>query len=98
MDNLKFSFQTGHIDIDYSKCKTCQSYGCFKACSLFGRNLFRIEDGRPVLVCSPEEARRLCNECLACEFYCKQYGGSALTIFLENFGIDGDKKPGDERR
>ncbi len=91
MDELKFNFQTGSIKIDYTKCKTCNSFGCVKACSLFGRNLFRIEDGKPVLVCPPEEARRLCNECLACEFYCKQFGKNALEIYLDMFGIDNSR-------
>jgi ferredoxin len=38
--------------------------------------------GKPVLSVSPEEARRLCIECLACEQECYFKGQQALTIVL----------------
>ena len=82
-----FPFQTGEIVINYEKCQGCESYACVKACSLFGRSLFRIQDNKPALVTSPEEAQRLCIECLACELYCKNYGNKGLEIFLDMFGL-----------
>lgn len=83
----EFPFQTGKVAIDYEKCQGCESYTCVKACSLFGRNLLRVQDGKPALVVSLEEAKRLCIECLACEFYCHNFGNKGLGIVLDMFGL-----------
>jgi len=83
----EFPFQTGKIAIDYEKCQDCESYTCVKACSLFGRNLLRIQDGKPALVSAIEEAKRLCIECLACEFYCQNFGNKGLEITLDMLGL-----------
>jgi len=83
-----FPFRTGTIRIDYDRCKSCENYACVKACSLFGANLFRVEDGKPVLTTNPEEAGRRCIEDLACELYCQAYGGKGLSIVLDMLGLD----------
>ena len=83
-----FPFRTGKTVIDYEKCKDCESYACVKACSLFGTNLFRVEDGKPVLIPSQEEAGRRCSEDLSCELYCQAYGNKGLKIVLDMFGLD----------
>jgi hypothetical protein len=83
-----FSFRTGEITIDHNKCVKCKSYACVKADSLFGTNVLRIQNRRPVLTAKPEDAKRLCNECLTCELYCKSYGNGGLRIRLDMFGLD----------
>ena len=83
-----FPFRTGEITIDYKKCATCKSYACVKADSLFGTGILRIQDRRPVLTTSAEDAKRVCNECLTCELYCKSHGNGGLRIRLDMFGLD----------
>jgi len=84
----RFSFRTGEIVIDHDKCADCKTYACVKGDSLFGRSILRIQNGKPVLTVSPENAKRVCSECLACELYCQKYGNKALTINLEMFGLE----------
>ena len=84
----EFNFRTGRVIIDYEKCQSCENYACVKACSLFGGNLFRIQDGKPVLIPGPEEAERRCIEDLTCEFYCQAYGNKGLTTVLDMFGLE----------
>ncbi len=84
----EFPFRTGKVIIDYEKCKSCENYVCVKACSLFGGNLLRIQDGKPVLITSPEETKRRCIEDLACELYCQAYGNKGLKIVLDTFGLE----------
>lgn len=81
----EFPFTTGKVTIDYDKCQQCESYACVKACSLFGRAVLRIEDGKPVLI--SEDANKRCIEDLGCEFYCQAYGNKGLNIFLDMFGL-----------
>jgi len=83
-----FPFMTGKVTIDHERCKNCESYACVKACSLFGANLLRIKDGKPVLITSPEETKRRCIEDLTCELYCQAYGDKGLKIILDMFGLD----------
>jgi len=78
----EFEFRTGKVSIDYEKCKDCKSYACVKACSLYGRAILRIRDGKPVLSVNPEEAKRLCIECLACELQCEFKGKKGLKLDL----------------
>jgi hypothetical protein len=84
----EFEFRTGKVSIDYGKCDGCTSFACVKACSLYGRNILRVQGGKPVLSVSPEEARRLCIECLACEGECYFRGQQALAIVLPITGLD----------
>ena len=90
----EFEFRTGKVSIDYERCDGCTSlevetaFACVKACSLYGRNVLRVQGGKPVLAVSPEEARRLCIECLACEQECYFKGQQALTIVLPLAGLD----------
>ena len=83
-----FSFRTGKVIIDQAKCCTCDSYACVKGCSLFGANIYRIEDGVPVLIGDCEETARRCIEDLSCELYCQAYGNNGLKIVLDMFGLD----------
>ncbi|MFC1957175.1 hypothetical protein ACFLVY_02655, partial [Chloroflexota bacterium] len=71
--------------IDYEKCSECKSYACVKACSLFGRAILRIENGKPVLM--SEDANNRCIEDLSCDLYCQAYGNKGLIIWLDMFGL-----------
>ena len=82
----EFSFATGKVNIDYEKCRDCESYACVKACSLFGRAILRVEDGKPVLV--SENSNKRCIEDLTCELYCQTYGNRGLKMVLDTFGIE----------
>jgi len=86
MEMYGFPFATGKVSIDYEKCKDCENYVCVKACSLFGRTILRVEDGKPVLV--SEDANTRCIEDLTCELYCQDYGNKGLTISLDMFGLE----------
>ena len=88
MTVYEFSFRTGKVIIDQEKCRTCDSYACVKGCSLFGANIFRIEDGVPVLIGDREETGRRCIEDLSCELYCQDYGNKGLRIVLDMLGLD----------
>jgi hypothetical protein len=83
LQSYRFRFRTGEIVIDHTKCAKCKTYACVKADGLFGTGVLRIQDRRPVLTTSLDDAPRLCNECLACEIYCQWYGKKALRIKLD---------------
>ena len=88
MAKYEFEFRTGKVIIDYARCKTCKSYACVKADSIFGTSILRIQDGKPTLVTSKEEAKRRCNECMGCELYCQLYGKKGCKIELDTFGFE----------
>ncbi|MCK5228740.1 MAG: hypothetical protein KAR13_00645 [Desulfobulbaceae bacterium] len=90
MTNYEFAFTTGKVTIDYGLCKDCESYACVKACSLFGRAILRIEEGRPVLI--SEDAPKRCIEDLTCELYCRSHGNKGLQITLDMFGLEEYRK------
>lgn len=82
----EFPFATGKVNVDYEQCRDCESYACVKACSLFGRAILRVEDGKPVLI--SEDANKRCIEDLTCELYCQAYGNRGLNIVLDTFGLE----------
>lgn len=86
MTIYQFPFATGKIAIDYDKCQNCENFACVKACSLFGRAILRITDGKPALI--SEDANQRCIEDLACELYCQTYGNKGLSITLDMFGLE----------
>lgn len=103
MASLEIAFRTGKITIDQGKCSACRGLPCVKACSLFGRGLFRIQDGKVALIGSVDDAQKSCIECLACERYCADYGKGGLTITLDTFGLEDYRRkvkltPGAERK
>lgn len=86
---LSFEFETGKLTIDLSKCIAPKcNFACIKACRWYGRSCLKIKDGKPALVGSPEQLKRLCNECLACEVECELHGGKAITIELPLYGLE----------
>jgi hypothetical protein len=86
---LKFQTRKTKISIDYNQCIPAKEntpnpscgFACIKACRLYGRNILKIENNRPVLaVADPDEINRLDNECLSCEFSCHHYGSGCINI------------------
>jgi len=86
---LSFEFETGKLTIELNKCIAPKcGFACVKACRWYGRSCLKIKDGKPALVGSPEQLKRLCNECLACEVECELYGGRAIKIELPLYGLE----------
>jgi hypothetical protein len=91
MENNRLTFHTRktEISIDYARCIPAKEgssdpscgYACVKACRLYGRNILKIENNRPVLAVTDEkEIQRLDNECLSCEYSCERYGPGCIHI------------------
>jgi len=90
MQNI-LSFRTRKISItiNYEQCipakedtsrPSCE-FACVKSCRLYGRNILRIEQNRPVLAVKDEkEIVRLDNECLSCEYACHHFGSGCVSI------------------
>lgn len=78
----EFEFRTGKVSINRGKCPICTTHACVKACSLYGSGILEVWEGKPQLTLGAEEAKRLCIECLACEFDCLFDGEGAITIDL----------------
>lgn len=89
---LEFESRTCKITIDYGKCDKCKTFDCVKACRLYGRNVLRIQNGRPVLAMSPEEAKDRCIECLACEIDCLLKAKGVVTIKIPISGLEEYRK------
>lgn len=88
-DKLEFETRKTKIAIDYERCIPVKEntsepscgFACVKACRLYGRNILKIENNRPVLsVVDPEEIKRLDNECIGCEYNCQCYGAGCIRI------------------
>jgi len=88
-EHLSFESQTGRVDIDLSKCTAPKcGFACVKGDRWYGGSCLKIVDGKPALAGSPEELKRLCNECLSCEVECELHGGKCVKIELPLSGID----------
>ncbi len=111
-DVLEFNTWTAKITIDYSRCEpaidnsstpSC-GFACVKADRWYGRNVLKIENNRPVLaIQDPEEIRKSCNECLACEYECNVTGRGCIRIELPFPGLEEHRRKeaarrGDSRR
>jgi Fe-S-cluster-containing dehydrogenase component len=80
-----FTTITGRISCDHSKCPACRSKGCVPACIY---NVLKLEEGKPVLAISAEEAKRgKCTECLACEIFCAFHEQDAIIVHLPIPGL-----------
>ena len=91
MGNNQLSFETRKtkISIHYDQCLPAKEntanpacgFACVKACRLYGRNILKIENNKPVLaVTDGAEIKRLDNECLSCEYNCQRYGSGCIEI------------------
>jgi hypothetical protein len=92
-----FEIKTGVITIDYTRCQPATQntstppcgFACVKACRLYGRNILKIENNRPVLaVSTADEVKRLDNECLACEYACWSQGSGCIDVHLPLAGLE----------
>jgi hypothetical protein len=98
---LQFEAKTSRITIDLSRCEpsikktdnpTC-GFACVKACRLYGRNILKVENSKPVLaITEPADIKRTDNECLACEYACWAKGIGCISIEIPLAGIDEYKK------
>lgn len=81
---MEFESRTGKVIIDDEKCTNCATFACVKACSLYGRSLYRINltEHKPELAHNKDALKRLCTECLACEQECWLRGLKAIKILL----------------
>jgi hypothetical protein len=90
-DVLTFDVRTGKITIDYSRCepviKSTPNPSCGFAC-------VKADLANP----DPEEIKRLCNECLGCEYDCTLYGTDCIRIELPFPGIEEYRRKLMERR
>ena len=77
---LEFEERTIKVSIDDSKCPDCKTKACIKACSLYSRGLLRLRGGKPVILVSPSDVKRMGTECLGCEFECWFRGLNAIKI------------------
>jgi hypothetical protein len=100
-EKLEFDTRKIHITIDYTKCEPAQSgspkpkcgFACVKACRLYGRNVLKIENNKPVLsVAGAEEVARLDNECMSCEFNCEMHGTGCIHIDVPLPGLEEYKR------
>ena len=97
---LEFEVRTGKVTIDYNRCEPAVEdtstpscgFACVKADRLYGRNVLKIENNKPVLSVPAEEAVRLCNECLGCEHDCTFHGTDCIQIILPFPGLEEYKK------
>jgi hypothetical protein len=90
--SLNFDTRKMSITIDYTRCLPATKntstpecgFACVKACRLYGRNILKIENNRPVpAVTDPEEIKRLDNECMSCEYQCERKGPGCISIKVD---------------
>ena len=81
-----FESPTGTVTYDHAVCDTCESKVCVNTCV---RKILQLEDGRPVLNISREDAKRgRCIECLACEVECHFEGQGGGYVDLPIPGLE----------
>jgi len=81
-----FESPTGTVTYDHAVCATCESKVCVKTCV---RQILKLEDGKPVLNISREDAKRgRCIECLACEVECHFEGAGGGFVHLPTPGLE----------
>ncbi|MEM2535049.1 MAG: hypothetical protein QXD12_04510, partial [Candidatus Nezhaarchaeales archaeon] len=89
-DYLWFKTSTGgEVYVNLKRCvaPNC-GFACVKACRWMGTGALKVERGKPSLASrDPESLRRLCSECLACEFYCMVRGSNAIRIVVPVQGL-----------
>jgi succinyl-CoA synthetase beta subunit len=85
-----FESPTGTVTYDHAVCDTCESKVCVKECV---RQILKLEDGRPVLNITREDAKRgRCVECLACEVECHFAGAGGGHVDLAILGLEEYRK------
>ncbi|HUV73904.1 MAG TPA: ATP-grasp domain-containing protein [Anaerolineae bacterium] len=85
-----FESPTGTVTYDHAVCDTCESKVCVDTCV---RKILKLEDGRPVLNISREDAKGgRCIECLACEVECHFEGAGGGHVDLPIGGLEEYRK------
>jgi succinyl-CoA synthetase beta subunit len=85
-----FESPTGTVTYDHAVCDTCESKVCVDTCV---RKILKLEDGRPVLNISREDAKGgRCIECLACEVECLFEGAGGGHVDLPIGGLEEYRK------
>ncbi|HUW96609.1 MAG TPA: ATP-grasp domain-containing protein [Anaerolineae bacterium] len=85
-----FESPTGTVTYDHAVCDTCESKVCVDTCV---RKILKLEDGRPVLDISREDAKGgRCIECLACEVECHFEGAGGGHVDLPIPGLEEYRK------
>ncbi len=85
-----FESPTGMVTYDHAVCDTCETKVCVKTCV---RQILNLENGRPVLNISREDAKRgRCVECLACEVECHFEGEGGGYVDLPIPGLEEYRK------
>jgi len=85
-----FESPTGTVIYDHAVCDTCESKVCVETCV---RKILKLENGRPVLNISLEDAKRgRCVECLACEVECHFEGKGGGYVNLPIPGLEEYRK------
>ena len=90
--NNLYSFKTltGKVTYDHDLCLKCESKICIEKCV---PQILKLEEGRPVLNITPEEARKgKCTECLACEVECYFHGNKGGVVTLPVPGLEEYRK------
>jgi len=94
-DRVEFETRGMKVIIDYTRCEPARTgdknprcgFQCIKADRMYDRNVLRIENNRPVLAVSPEDAKRVSNESLSWEYACAMTGNRAITILIPYPGL-----------
>ncbi len=96
-ERLEFNARKVKIVIDYSRCEPAKKansnpscgFACVKACRLYGRNILKIDNNKPILaVTNTAEIERLDNECISCEYSCWLHGSNCISTEIPLPGIE----------
>lgn len=87
-NKLEFKTKCTKVTIDYAKCEPAKKntsnpkcgFACIKADRLYDRNILRIDNNKPVLALSADEAKNRSNESLSWEYACSVTGNNAIQI------------------
>jgi len=92
-DKLIYETRTGKVTIDYGQCDPACAVAIVKADRLYGRNVLKIEGGKPVLaITDTEDIKRVDNESLAIEYFSRLHGSDCVIIEFPIKGLDEYKK------
>jgi succinyl-CoA synthetase beta subunit len=94
-NTLEFETRCTKVRIHYDRCEPAQrktanpqcGFACVKADRMYDRNILRIENHRPILAVSKEEAKRASNESLSWEYACDRTKNEAIRILVPFPGL-----------
>ena len=81
---LTFDINGGKVYLDVARCDETTNALLLE----HGRGIFRIDDGRPVLNMSPQEAAGKDSELIACEVECRARARDVIYVDLPIPGLD----------